>query len=286
MVNIKVSFPGSCGELVQGIFNNLNCLVSCTIDKMSILEIVVTSGNGKIIIPNKMKKTKKAIKKTLEFFNKENIDVRIIRIKSLPEEKGYASSSADIFASIYGLAKSINRKISEKDVLKIAISIEPTDSILWRQLTLQSYRNKNFVKQLGDVPSLSTIVLDFGGTVNTVKFNQASLSQENPNKLNSVFELLFDGFNSVDVNKIGRASTLSALANQKRLYKPQLYKIINFTHKVDAAGICIAHSGSLIGILTQPDKTNYIAEKVENLFNHKPKLEIYNIVKGGPRFLR
>lgn len=287
MVNVRISFPGSCGEFVQGIFNNTDCLVSCTIDKTVTLEVIVTNGTGNIIVPDKMQKTQIAISKTLEYCNETNVDVQIKRIKSLPVEKGYASSSADIFAAIYGLTKAMNKNICKEDILKIAISIEPTDSILWKELTLQSYKDEIFVKQLGHIPPLAVLVFNFGKDINTISYNNSSHSQidlTNENIIKQAFELFIEGVSCGDINKIGEASTMSALANQNSLFKPELNEIIRFADDVNAAGVCVAHSGSLIGVLSHPDKISSIAEQAEHIFGSKSTFDIHTVIQGGPHF--
>ncbi len=54
---VKIALPGACGELVQGIYMDSPCLVSCTIDMMVEIEVSVSTGTGKVLLPESMPKT-------------------------------------------------------------------------------------------------------------------------------------------------------------------------------------------------------------------------------------
>ncbi len=282
---IKVSFPGSCGELVQGFYNGTNCLVSATINKFVTLQISISIGSGKISVPNNMEKTRKAINKTLNYFNIEKMDVRVIKENHLPVGCGYASSSADIFASIYGVTKLLNKSISETEVLKIALSIEPSDSTLWKNLTIQSHKEFGIIESFDFLPQISILAFDLGGKIDTINFNKKLNNKSNSERENkSIFDVFITGMKTNNLEKIGQASTLSAVANQRVLCKPELDRIIKFAKTVGAAGVCVAHSGSLVGVLTDLDKIKMVKEKSIKMLGDEFPISVYNLVHGGPRF--
>lgn len=65
MRKIAVSVAGACGELVQGTLDGMPCLVSCPIDRMAEVEVVVTQGGGRITAPPTMPKTHRAVQLAL-----------------------------------------------------------------------------------------------------------------------------------------------------------------------------------------------------------------------------
>ncbi len=81
-------------------------------------------------------------------FERRDIDVVVRKSKALPEARGYASSTADILATLFGLARTLQESISAKEATKLAISIEPTDSLAWEDLTLLSYRDGKVIQPL------------------------------------------------------------------------------------------------------------------------------------------
>jgi len=52
---------------------------------------------------------------------------------------------------------------------------------------------------------------------------------------------------------VGRAATASAQINQRHLPKPQFDKCLKLAERVEALGVQVAHSGTLVGLLFDPD---------------------------------
>ena len=85
---------------------------------------------------------------------------------------------------------------------------------------------------------------------------------------------------------IGYGATLSARVHQRILYKPQLETVIGLAREVEALGVNVAHSGTVIGVLLDPAHANDLATAAY-LLAHLPGLEsisLHRIVGGGPRF--
>ena len=103
---------------------------------------------------------------------------------------------------------------------------------------------------------MQVVILDFGGTVDTLQFNDVDVSASLLNSekvLREAVALISQGIQESDVEKIGRGSTLSARANQAILYKPQLESAIGLASETGAAGVNVAHSGTVIGMLFEDD---------------------------------
>ena len=70
---------------------------------------------------------------------------------------------------------------------------------------------------------------------------------------------------------IGQAATLSAFANQRILYKPNLYEFHDIGNAFHSVGTIIAHSGTIMGLLFPSDYTaidecrRYIEKKLPTL---------------------
>ena len=65
--------------------------------------------------------------------------------------------------------------------------------------------------------------------------------------------LIEDGIRCGDPVRIGKGATRSALANQQLLFKPRLEEVLELSKQVGAAGVNVAHSGTVIGILFADD---------------------------------
>ena len=75
-----------------------------------------------------------------------------------------------------------------------------------------------------------------------------------------------------DLKLIGEACTLSSLANENIHKKPYLNEIIEISQNMNAYGVNIAHSGTVIGILI--DK-NMDYERIINHLNNLPLSDYY-----------
>ena len=294
MRNATVAVPGACGELVQGTLDGVPCLVSCPIDRMVEVEVVASPGlcpeglpgDGQVTAPSTMPKTRQAVELALAELGRRDVDVTIERWRGLPESKGFASSTADIVAALYGLAWALGESISAEWATRLALQIEPTDSLAWRELVLLAHRDGRLIELLGVAPSLQVLVLDWGGAVDTLAFNRTdhrtALQRLAPIH-RDVFAMLREGVASGDIGLIGRASTLSAQAHQCILYKPQLDMVLELANAVNSPGVCVAHSGTLIGVLLPTQGAADTAAYILSRLPGEPIHGLHSLVQGGPR---
>lgn len=277
--------PASCGELVQGTLNGESFHISCPINLYSQVRIVL-NDKGKIIGPPDKWKTKEAIKRTLEFFGKEGLGANFRIDSKIPLGKGMASSTADIGAVSLATAKALTAKspkftkaqktwrlgdflwrlgvkrkeISSQEIVKIALSIEPTDGTLFDGIVIFDHRNGTLFKFLGKAPDMEILVIDLGGKVDTLEFNKKDLAEINRQREGEVKEalkLVEEGIREENPRLIAQGATISAFSNQRILYKPALDRIWKISQEAGALGINVAHSGTVVGILAEPDRIDF-----------------------------
>ncbi len=266
--------PGSCGELVQGTLNGESFHISCPINLYSQVRIVL-NDRGKIIGPPDKWKTREAIKKTLKFFGKENLGANFEIDSKIPLGKGMASSTADIGATSLATAKAQNfppkadqpqaetekrKEISLQEIAKIALSIEPTDGTLFEGITIFDHRNGALFKFLGKAPDMEILVIDLGGRVDTLEFNKKDLTEINRQRegeIKEALKLVEEGIKGKNPRSIAKGATISAFSNQRILYKPALDRIWEISQEAGALGINIAHSGTVVGILAEPNEVDF-----------------------------
>ena len=72
-------------------------------------------------------------------------------------------------------------------------------------------------------------------------------------------DLVTRGLESGSADDIAAGATLSAVSNQKLLYKPQLDAVLRLSDDVGALGVNAAHSGAVLGMLFEddPEHTQY-----------------------------
>lgn len=280
-----VKFPGSCGELMQGMTKGKNFLITCPINLFSEISININKNSG-IICDSNHWKSAKAMEETLKYFGANNFG-GVIKIKSeIPSGKGMASSTADISGVIFATAMALNEEISENEIAKIALSIEPTDGTMFKDIYLFDHKKGLISERIGSIPENRLLVIDSGGVIDTIEFNKKNhnrLLSENETSINKILKKIKDGFKNKKLSVIGECSTESAVLNQKILYKYYLDKLLDFSLNHNALGITVAHSGTVAGIIFPPDIVieESFCNQVSGIFYYSQKIYDCKITSGG-----
>ena len=267
--------PASCGEFVQGILDNEEYLSSYAIDMFSIASLEEKKGD----INLGSKKSRKAIEKVFEKFNipiEESKNISLDLKSNIPIGKGMASSTADIGATIKATLSILNKKLNDEEISLIASEIEPTDSIILYKNSIFNPINGSVKKYLSSFDNGRVIILEPKEILETKIIrsnpNYLNIKLENKSIIKKSFNLLEKGLKNNDLKLIGEACTLSSLANENIHKKPYLNEIIEISHNMNAYGVNIAHSGTVIGILI--DK-NMDYERIINHLNNLPLSDYY-----------
>jgi len=253
-MKVTVKAPGSCGELAQGTMNGKNFLITCPIDVYS--EVTVRTNEGMPV--HLGSKVRTAIDKTLQYLQIKDSPLQVCVKSDLPLGKGMASSSADISATCQSIALHMDRLLSPDEIADIALSIEPTDGIFYPGIVLFDHVHGSLRHYLGVAIPMYIVIFDVGGQVNTLHFNQRpdlkKLNEANEREVELAVNLIRKGLATQDISLIGKGTTISALANQKILFKPHLEEMITIGLSWGAVGVNIAHSGTVVGILFPNNK--------------------------------
>ena len=249
--------PGTCGELCQGMFQGIHCMVTCPIDMYSIATVELFRGGGGVSGPADCPKALRAVQATLEYLRETSLQADLFLRSPLPRGKGMASSTADVAASIVAAASALGRELAPGQIAEIALSVEPSDGIMFPGITLFDHVAGRVARTLGPAPPLRILVLDFGGEVDTEEFNRACrwdmLKRLEPETEQAV-GLIKEGIRYGDIGLIGRGATLSATANQQVLPTPYLESVLELSQHVGAVGVNAAHSGTVVGMLLPEDE--------------------------------
>ncbi len=235
-MTLKIKVCGSCGEFVQGFFNGAPILITCPIEKFSTVEISEEFSG----IEGLGEKSLLMLQKTLELFEIKNFDCGIKLTSELPRGKGMASSSADLAAVAKAVALFFGKNISAEEIAKLATSIEPTDGIFFSGVVAMNPVTGELLKKISLPEKFIVAIFDYGGEVDTLKFNKRS---------NFQIAALVNTLNFELVEK-------SALANQEILYKKNLREIMTFAKSLGAVTVNVAHSGTVTGIFFHNDDKN------------------------------
>ncbi len=286
-----VAVPGSCGELVQGMVGETFFHITCPVNLYSTVSLELYSGRSFVDGPPHCPKTVRAVQRALAYLGQGGVGARLEVDSQLPRAKGMASSTADIVAAVEATACALGRDLSAEEVASIALAVEPSDGTMFPGIAAFDHRHGRLARVMGSPPPVDILVLDFGGTVDTLHFNSVDrrpiLRHIEP-QIREALELARQGIHRGDPALVGRAATISALANQEILNKPQLEAVIAIAVADGAVGVNVAHSGTVIGVLLDArEPTAAVAQSLlAGIARTIPGLESHYLLKlvgGGAR---
>lgn len=278
MKKVTARCPGSCGELIQGWLGGTQKLVSYGINSYS----WVTIEEGEQLFPTSGRKAQLALRKTLahlgiaESFAK-NLSLHIY--SELAVSKGMASSTADIAATCLATAAFFQKKISVEDIIEICLEIERTDSTLFPTLTLFEQQFGSVAQASGWRPDFQVVVLEPEEQIATENFHSEKTDQlfyQQRNQFKKIYHRYCEAVEEQSMNKLGEAACESAKLNQAILPKPHFEKFIDLQEEFSLLGINVAHSGSVVGLLTS--NSNEVGPLIEAI-KESPINEVYSKIK-------
>ncbi len=282
-----VKVPGACGELWQGVLDGTHLLITCPVNVYSYVEINIDESISGIKAPDDKYKSCKAMRKVLDYFGMFKCGGKICINSEIPQEKGMSSSTSDIIGTCIATAEALDRDITPLEIAGIAVSIEPTDGLMFKDMLAFDYISGAIKEYIGTPPEMDILIVDLGGRVNTIEFNskrnEILRKFNNALELREAYELVKDGIRKKDIHMLGKGATMSAEFNQKILHKRELMDLMKIADELGACGINTAHSGTVIGILFSPGQVDMqsVIGRIEKRFKAKFAFYIAKLVNGG-----
>ncbi|WP_315116108.1 kinase [uncultured Clostridium sp.] len=267
-MDVVVRYPASFGEILQGKISDKDILCSCPINMYT--EVRIFKSKDPKLKYNYSKSCTFMESLLREWGEEKYIDILDIEIKSnIPTGKGFASSTADLCGVYHGLLKLFNKEYNPKEIEKHCINIEPTDSIIFNEMTIFDYKKGLYKKGIGEYIEFNILVFEGNKVVDTVQFNSKPLPPlSNIEDLIEVFE---EGVKYKDIKKIAYCSTESIKRNNERLKYDILDSVLKIKDEIKGYGIIGAHSGDALGIIYEGEVDFKTLEK------YKDQLKDYKI---------
>ncbi len=279
----KVKVPASLGEFIQGKIYGREMLVSCPINLYSISEVEICWNYG---INPYYEKIYKALDIFLKRYKIKGINASDIKVKThsdIARSKGLASSTADITSSLAALSRIVNITLSSKDIASMAIEVEATDSIIFKDITLFDHLYGEKIETIAPAFYMEILLLEGKNTIDTIDFRRDKNYIKLVANMDEQYKKLKKALVNKDINLLGQICTESAFANQKLLYKTYLEDLYDIATGCKSPGIIIAHSGTVSGVIindeTDKDKLFHFIRK--SLKNHFENIYFTHTVKGG-----
>lgn len=239
-------YPGSCGEILQGKFNNLDVLLSCPVNIFTTVRLFETNiplerynhSKGSAFLNNILGRC------GYESINK-NLDIVIE--SDIPKGKGFAGSTADLCAIYLCALKFFKRECNIKELIEETVKVEPTDSIIFKDMTIFDYKKGLYYKTIGEYIKFYILAFEGKRAVDTIAFNNKNLP---PLKdIDDVVLMVSQAIKTGDIKKLSKASSISIERNLERIDYPILDLIKCHCINSGGLGIIGAHSGDILGII-------------------------------------
>lgn len=278
--------PASCGELIQGWVLGSEKLVSCPVDWYSTVE--VTSGAPRHDELPLSRAMVSRVLSHLQYPAQLGQQLRITRHSTIPVAKGMASSTADIAATAVATARHLGHELDEATLASLCVSLEPTDSTVFHRLTLFDHNHGATRIACDTAPAVDLLLLESPVTLRTADYHRLErtpLLQAHAPALDTAWTKIQQACARHDPRLLGEAATLSAVASQSILPKPEFSTLLSLVEACDLYGINVAHSGSVVGLLL--DREKHDVERLRGLLaqphlrRHWPVQHVLRMVAGG-----
>ena len=195
-------------------------------------------------------------------------EVRIELRSNIPWGKGLSSSSTDILSVLCVANAFLRTQLSPGDLYRIAAQVEPTDPCLCDDISV-FYQHTGCRGATVDLPPVTLLYFDAapGTSVDTL----AMPDNRHPGAgrfFSWLLRRLIKAAADADYEQLFDAITYSAEYNQQLLLLPgfaELYRLAEESH----AGLMVAHSGTVAGLLTTPDRAAELLPRVEALAKNR-----------------
>ena len=285
-MELIVKAPASCGELVEGVLEGTPFLVTAPIS----LYAEATVSDAFTGMHGLGTKAQDAVERTLHLIGQKYLPFGIRLDSPIPQGKGMASSSADIAAVSYAAARAFGRVLTGREIMDIAIAIEPSDGISFAGLSHVSHTTGELFGQYPNVPLLGISIFDVGGEVDTIAYYKSKGNSGNQDEtyrcLLDTVRQAFQLYGREREQLLGQAATESARLNQVHLPKPRLDEFIAAAQDQGALGTLVAHSGTVVGTLWASDmsaadmevRTRRLAETFDGVYKY---MQNARLISGG-----
>ena len=289
--------PGTCGELVQGMTGGAHFLVTCPINQFSRASATLRvgdSGQPDVAVRgiDHLPKTRQAVAATLErlapHLGIASLTAEVTIANPIPAGKGMGSSSADITAAVGAVGLAAGQPFSPESIAAIALSVEPTDGVMFPGIALFDHRCGSIAESLGAPPPMEVIIIDTGGAVDTLEFNRAdrtALWQKIAARTDEALELVREGIRRGDPALVGRGATISARAGHLPAMAEWVERAAAFAESESTAGINVAHSGTVVGILLDARErcSKPVYRRALETFADAESVGHFRVIGGGVR---
>ncbi|WP_164860081.1 hypothetical protein [Actinomyces wuliandei] len=185
---------------------------------------------------------------------------------NIPVGKGCSSSTADIIATTNAFLRRFfpgtPTPIASALTTHIASTIERGEHLTCPGIVSCAQRQHKVLQRYKTRMGITIVGVDEGGFIDTEKFHKEITPNESlACTYSDLYKRMHVALMQNDRQAVGSIATESAEIHQKVLPKESFDKALSLLFETDALGVCVAHSGTAIGMML-PSEDETIDEKV------------------------
>ena len=254
------------GEILQGVFERPDGLcrglvsLICNLFKSEATFYPDSSGVVNVD-PVWRIKARTAAQLTLSALDAEKIGGHLQISSNVPTAWGLGSSTSDVTASIRAVAGAVGVRLARENIAKLAVEAEQaSDPLMFgNRAVLFGHRSGFIIEDFGGpLPHIEVVGFNTDMTtngINTANFTPARYSWREIEEFRSLMGLMRQAIRTQNVSLIGRVASVSASINQRHLPTPRFGRLEKLIEEVGASGVQVAHSGTVVGLLFDPQDT-------------------------------
>jgi uncharacterized protein involved in propanediol utilization len=261
MIGVGIAY-GHHGELLQGMFSCGERLSRGLITLPCPLfwsRATFQPGHlpGVNVTPAGRQKARRAAELTLAHFGVQ-IGGSLCLHSNIPARIGLGSSTADVTATIRAVTACLGKQLTAEEIARFAVATEiAADSTMFgSRAVLFAQREGAVIEDFGcEFPMLE--VLGFNSAprspgIDTLEFTPATYSAREIALFDALRAQASAAIRAGDAHALGEVASASARINQAHLPIAQFEQLEGLTAATHALGLVIAHSGTVAGLLFDP----------------------------------
>lgn len=180
---------------------------------------------------------------------------------NIPTRIGLGSSTADVTAAIRAVANSLGATLSAPEIARLAVSAETASdaTMFGSRALLFAQREGVVIEDFGcDLPALEVLGFNsapHGPGIDTLALAPAHYSAAQVTSFDALRAQAGAAIRAGDVHALGEVATASARINQTCVPIPGFERLERLVATTQALGLAVAHSGTVAGLLFDPQDT-------------------------------
>lgn len=250
------------GELLQGQIEEggraRRFLISLPCDRLySQVTFEPAWGSELTVTPAHKLKVRRVVALTLERLGLSGLGGAARIESNITEGKGYGSSTADCTAAVLAVADAVSCPLAEAEVAELVVLAEiASDNFMFSRAVVFAHREGVVIEDLGPrLPSLEVVGVDTetDGVVNTLEHPPALYDWRQMQTFQMLIAAARCAVRRGDPGLLGQVATASALVNEQFLPKRVFAELRALADDVQALGLAVAHSGTVVSLLFDPN---------------------------------